>query len=176
MPITHAADVIRTGLSLLAWASFGLLAGAATAADNASTPKLAPLVAREAAQASAETARSMVKEAAAYLRSQGRDAALRMFNDPKGIFTRGELYVFAFDLNGRLLANPHTPENIGRDLRVLPDARGKLFRQEFLDIALSRGSGWVEYTYRNPVDGNLHGKVSYVEKVDDLILGCGVYK
>jgi signal transduction histidine kinase len=36
--------------------------------------------------------------------------------------------------------------------------------------------GWVEYDITNPQSGAIQTKMSYVTKVDDLYVGCGVYK
>jgi signal transduction histidine kinase len=36
--------------------------------------------------------------------------------------------------------------------------------------------GWVEYDITNPVSGQVQTKMSYVQMVDDLFVGCGVYK
>lgn len=36
--------------------------------------------------------------------------------------------------------------------------------------------GWVEYDIVNPATGAVQTKMSYVMKIDDLYLGCGVYK
>ena len=38
------------------------------------------------------------------------------------------------------------------------------------------GPGWVEYDIVNPASGRVQGKMSYVMKVDDVYIGCGVYK
>jgi hypothetical protein len=34
----------------------------------------------------------------------------------------------------------------------------------------------VEYDIVNPVNGSIQTKMSYVTQVDDLYVGCGVYK
>ena len=36
--------------------------------------------------------------------------------------------------------------------------------------------GWVEYDIVNPTTGRVQAKMSYVMKVDDVYIGCGVYK
>jgi len=52
---------------------------------------------------------------------------------------QGELYVFAYDLNGLLRAHPKNPKLIGRNLMDKPDSKGKLFRKEIMDKAKSAG-------------------------------------
>ena len=40
----------------------------------------------------------------------------------------------------------------------------------------SQAPGWVEYNISNPITGRVQTKMSYVLAVDDLYVGCGVYK
>jgi signal transduction histidine kinase len=40
----------------------------------------------------------------------------------------------------------------------------------------SREPGWVEYDITNPATGTVQTKMSYVQQVDDVFVGCGVYK
>ncbi len=37
----------------------------------------------------------MVEKAAAYVQANGKEKALKEFNNPKGQFVKGELYIFA---------------------------------------------------------------------------------
>jgi signal transduction histidine kinase len=45
-----------------------------------------------------------------------------------------------------------------------------------IKIAVSKGSGWVDYKYPDPINNKVEQKTSYVELVDGLIIGAGVYK
>jgi len=54
-----------------------------------------------------------VREAAAYVRTNGREAALGEFNNPNGTFSKPYMFIFAFDRNGTLLANPYLPGKVG---------------------------------------------------------------
>ena len=40
----------------------------------------------------------------------------------------------------------------------------------------SHEPGWVEYDIANPTTGRVQTKMSFVQQVDDLFVGCGVYK
>jgi cytochrome c len=118
----------------------------------------------------------MVKSAASYLNTQGLEKALDAINDPKGAFFKGELYVFAFDLSGILLANPAKPDMVGQNVLDVPDSTGKRFRREFIELAKRDGSGWVDYKILNPKTKAIESKTSYIEKSGDVVLGCGIYK
>ena len=121
-------------------------------------------------------AKALVKRAAAYVKYQGKEKALAEISTPKGMFDKGELYVFAYDLQGVMLAHPKNPALIGQNLIAVPDTEGKLFRKEIVEKAKSQGSGWVHYVYLNPETNKQEHKTTYFQKVGDVILCCGVYR
>ncbi len=123
-----------------------------------------------------DDAKALVKSAAAYVKYQGKEKALAEISTPKGMFDKGELYVFAYDLQGVMLAHPKNPSLIGQNLINIPDTEGKLFRKEIVEKAKSQGSGWVDYVYLNPETNKQEHKTTYFQKVGDIILCCGVYQ
>jgi cytochrome c len=122
-----------------------------------------------------DDAKAFVKRAAAYVKYQGKEKAVAEINTPKGMFDKGELYVFAYDLQGVMVAHPKNPALIGQNLIAVPDAEGKLFRKEIVEKARSKGSGWVDYVYLNPETNRQEHKTTYFQKIGDIILCCGVY-
>ena len=110
------------------------------------------------------------------MKYQGKEKALAEISTPKGMFDKGELYVFAYDLQGVMLAHPKNPALIGQNLIAVPDTEGKLFRKEIVERAKSQGSGWVDYVYLNPETNKQEHKTTYFQKVGDIIICCGVYK
>ncbi len=129
-----------------------------------------------ACAAGKDDAKSLVKQAAAFVKYQGKGKALAEISKPKGTFDRGETYVFAYDLQGVMVAHPKNPALIGKNLSDVPDSDGKLFRKEIVEKARVKGSGWVDYLYLNPETNELEHKTTYLLKVGDIILCCGVYK
>jgi signal transduction histidine kinase len=123
-----------------------------------------------------DDAKTLVKQAAAYVKYQGKGKALAEISKPKGMFDKGELYVFAYDLQGVMVGHPKNPALIGKNLVDVPDSEGRMFRREIVERAKSKGSGWVEYLYLNPESNELEHKTTYLQKVGDIILCCGVYK
>ena len=119
---------------------------------------------------------AFVKEAVAYAGTHGKEAALTEFSKKNGSFFRGDLYIYAYDLNGTTIAHPVNPEKIGVNRLYEPDAMGHPFIYELRDAALN-GTGFVEYYYINPVHNNtIEKKLGYVEKGgDDWWLGSGIY-
>ncbi|OGP91541.1 MAG: cache type 2 domain-containing protein [Deltaproteobacteria bacterium RBG_19FT_COMBO_43_11] len=120
-------------------------------------------------------AKSMVEKAVAFVKANGKEKAITEFNKPDGKFVKDSLYVFAYDLNGTVIAHPKLPELIGKNLINKPDSRGKLFRKEIVEKAKSKGKGWVNYRYLNPTIKKEEAKTTYFKKAGDMIICCGVY-
>jgi cytochrome c len=117
-----------------------------------------------------------VDRAADFYKTNGRDKTLAELNTRNGRFQKGDVYVFAYGLDGSVIAHPINPKLIGKNLLDVPDVDGKFFRREILQTATTQGSGWVDYRYRNSENGKTEPKTTYVRKVDDIILACGIYK
>ena len=122
-----------------------------------------------------DDAKALVEKAAAYVKEQGKEKALAEIGRPGGMFDKVGSYVFAYDLQGVVIANPENPALIGQNLIDVPDSKGKLFRKEIVEKAKSEGSGWVDYVYLNPETQKEENKTTYILRVGDIILCCGVY-
>ena len=123
-----------------------------------------------------DDAKALVKKAVAYVKYQGKEKAIAEINKPRGMFDKGEAYVFAYDLQGVIVAHPKNRTLIGKNMIAVPDSEGKLFRKEIVELAKSKGSGWVDYMYLNPETNEQEHKTTYVYRVGDIILCCGAYK
>jgi methyl-accepting chemotaxis protein len=118
---------------------------------------------------------ALVKEAVEHVRRRGVKEACTDLNDPRGPFVRGEDYVFALAADGTQLAFAPDPRIVGRNNVDDKDPGGKVVGREILKVALGRGFGWVDYLFRNPATGQIAPKSVYVEAVEGIILGCGIY-
>ncbi len=132
-------------------------------------------VAEDRVQATTKEAEMMVHKAVAFLQKEGKAKAVAEFNDPKGRFTYLDLYVIAFDLDGKVLAHGKNPALVGRNDTKTPTGKYG-FAAQILDIGKGAGKGWLEYAVENPVTHKTEKKVAYVERADDLIISCGVFK
>ncbi len=121
-------------------------------------------------------AEAMVKKAVAFLKANGQAKAFAEFSNPKGQFVDRDLYVFVYDLNGKCVAHGANQKMIGIDLLPMKDPDGKEYVKERVEIAKTRGKGWQDYKFPNPISKKIEQKTAYIERVDDLIVGCGVYK
>jgi hypothetical protein len=123
--------------------------------------------------ATLDSAKALAERAARFLAAEGAASAFPRFMNPAGGFVEGDLYVFVFDLEGRLRASGGWPETIGARIGI-DDAGGIYFRMRRL--ALDTGKGWVEYSWYNPCTRSLEPKASYILRVGDFIVGVGAYK
>ncbi|MES2116192.1 MAG: histidine kinase, partial [Pseudomonadota bacterium] len=100
--------------------------------------------AQEAAhRGTADEAVAMVKKASAYLQKNGKDRAVAAFNDPKGEFVSGDLYVFMIDTGGMMLAHGQNPKMVNKPMMEL-NAGGVYPVKEFLKLTNGpAGKGWV---------------------------------
>ncbi len=128
-----------------------------------------------AAAGEKEDAVKLVQNAATAA-SKDKAAAIAEISKPAGVYVKGELYVFAYDLNGVMVAHPINAKLIGKNLLEVPDADGKLFRKEIISQIKDSGTATVDYKYKNPKTGKVEEKVSFCKKAADLALCAGYYK
>jgi cytochrome c len=121
-------------------------------------------------------AEKMVKSAITYFKANGQEKAFAEFSNPNGKFVQGDLYVFVYDMTGKCVAHGGNPKMVGKDLIDMKDPDGKSFVKERIEIAKSKGKGWQNYKFTNPVSKTIEDKTAYVEKVGNFIVGCGAYK
>ena len=125
---------------------------------------------------SKDEAVAMVKKAVAAIKADGKDKAFAVINAPGGPFHDRDLYVVVYDLSGKCLAHGANPKQIGKDLLELRDPDGKFFVKERVEMAKTQPSFWQDYKFLNPVTRQIEPKSMYLEKVDDILVGCGIYK
>jgi signal transduction histidine kinase len=134
-----------------------------------------PALALADERATTKEAETMVHKAAEFLKKDGKEKAFAAFSDPTGPFSYRDLYVVAYDMNGKCLAHIKK-ERVGKSLIDEKDPDGKLFVKERVEGARAAGKGWQEYKFQNPANKKIEQKVAYYERVGDVILACGVYK
>ena len=134
-----------------------------------------PLVSQDATPAEAE---ALVKEAVSFAKAKGKEAAFKAITVPGGLFHKhgGELYVFVYDLEGKVLAHGQGAQKVGINQMKAKDPDGKEFVIERIQLAKSKGKGWHDYKYLNPATKKIENKTSYIELWEGLIFGAGIYK
>jgi len=124
----------------------------------------------------ATEAEALVKKAIQLIKADGREKAFAEINNKKGKFVDRDLYVFVYDMSGKCVAHGFNQKMIGKELAEMKDPDGKFFVKERIEIAKTKGSGWQDYKFTDPITKQLEPKSAYVERVENLIVGCGVYK
>jgi signal transduction histidine kinase len=120
---------------------------------------------------------AMAERGAAFIKANGKDALMKKLAARDPDFVQGELYVDMRDINtGIVMAHPINPSIVGKNLVDVPDASGKLYRREIIELAAKKGKGWVDYMYKNPVSGKIEPKTTYILRVGDVVLEAGIYK
>jgi len=118
----------------------------------------------------------MVKKAIAYTKANGVEKGLAEISKPGGSFTKGELYVFVYDLNGVVKAHGQNPKLVGKEMIQAKDPDGVLYVKERIALVKAKGKGWQDYKFSNPVSKKIEAKAAYIELHEGLIFGCGIYK
>jgi cytochrome c len=124
----------------------------------------------------AEDAKQWVERAVAFYKASGKRIALAEYTNPNGQFVLDEMYIYALNPRGTMLAHGVNENFVGEEFIDIKDYDGKIFIKEIVNIANKEGSGWVTYKWYNPVTKEVLPKNVYFKKVDDLIICSGVYE
>ena len=125
------------------------------------------------------------KEAAKLIKEKGMDAAFQELQNKDGKFVWKDTYVFVMDFTGTHLTHPLRPERVGKNVIGSKDSNGKLVVKEFIEVAKTKGEGWVEYMYPKPEELKkpeneriLSKKITYIYRVPgtDIFVGAGVWE
>lgn len=119
-----------------------------------------------------------VEDGKEYIKKNGKEKAFAVFNDEKNpLFQKGELYFFAYDMNGKCIQHGKKPGLIGTDAIKLEDKKGKFLIKEMVELAKSKKVGFVEYYWPNPANKNqVEKKLGYITEVDgQYLIGSGIY-
>ena len=131
-----------------------------------------------ASAATAEEAKANLAKAVKFVQSAGEEKAFAAFNDKAGAFTKGDLYILAFSFEGICLANGQNPKLIGKNRLDAEDINGVKYIAQLVETGKAKGSGQVEYMFKNPESGKIDPKITFFTRVPgkEIVLGCGIYK
>lgn len=115
--------------------------------------------------ATADDAKALAQKAAAFYKANGKEKAIAEFNNPKGQFVKGDLYVVVQGYDGVLLANGGNQKIVGQNHLELKDPSGKFFVKEQVETA-KKGGGWVTYSWANPVTKKIGAKKAWIQAIE----------
>lgn len=110
--------------------------------------------------------KGFVVKVAKFAKKVGKVEAIKNFNNPKGKYSKGNLYIWAIGLDGKILSHSKDKILIGKKVIDAKDLDGKKFVKEILKAAKD-GDGWVNYYWKNPSNKKIMKKRSYVLRVDN---------
>jgi signal transduction histidine kinase len=91
-----------------------------------------------------------------------------------GFFDR-DMYLFVLDFKGTYLAFGGNQAKVGTRVQDIAGING----DDLINAIATQAQmepGWVEYDIIHPGTGRVHSKMSFVQPLDGLIVGCGVFK
>ena len=124
----------------------------------------------------AAEAEALVKKAVQLIKAEGKEKAFAEISNPKGKFVDRDLYIFVYDMDGKCVAHGFNQKMIGKELIEIKDSDGKLYVKERVEIAKTKGKGWQDYKFTDPITKKIEPKSAYIERLENVIVGCGVYK
>jgi polar amino acid transport system substrate-binding protein len=119
----------------------------------------------------------LVDRAVTYAKKNGKEKALAEINNPKGPFVNNDLFVWAEDFNGTILADPFWKEGVGRNYMDFTDPYGA--KTTIVGINAIRSSTGFSHAMFPDTAVNHTAfvpKLVYMEQVDDTWwIGSGTY-
>jgi len=120
-------------------------------------------------------AENLVRKGYQFMKMHGLSAAEKAFDNINDVDYRyGDLHLFVYDTNGKVLAYGGNTELVGQNHYNYKDQDGKFYVQDLIKKA-ENGGGWINIKMKNSF------KSIYVEKVElggqtgTYIIGSGVY-
>ncbi len=121
-------------------------------------------------------AKALSEQAQALVNQHGREQAFAAFADESSVYQTKDLYVFCMDFDGVMISHPLKPQLIGKNLFEFNQYGEPLF-QEMIEVAKTKGYGWVDYHWPYPGTDEIKEKASYVMRNDEgFFCGVGAYQ
>jgi len=86
-------------------------------------------------------------------------------------------YFFIYDMQGNIILHSYNPELEGKSFFDSKDENHILVAKQFIKNAQEESSNFISYPWKNPKNGKIDTKLSYVEKIPstDWAIGSGFY-
>ena len=125
-----------------------------------------------------EEAKALVSAALVHIKKVGNEQAFKDFTTDKANWTKKDLYVFTLDNKGVVLAHGVNAKLIDKNLSEMKDQNGKLFMREMMDVSTTKGEGWVDYDWANPLTKKAEPKSTFVKRIPgfDGSVAVGIYR
>lgn len=124
----------------------------------------------------ADEAVAMVKKVIADIKKYGKDKVVQEVQKQSPQYRDRDLYVTIGTMDGINLANGNNPKLAGKNILDLKDVDGKFIVRERIDIAHTKGQGWQDYRWPDPITKEIQKKSMYIERYEDITVACGIYR
>lgn len=117
---------------------------------------------------------AMAERGAALIKAKGKEEMMKRIHAHDPEFFQGALSMDMRDLyTGIVLANAANPAQAGQPLSAGPEANSPYPRQ-VIELAQRDGKGWIATPYRDMASGRNAIRVTYVLRVDDVVLQADI--
>jgi len=125
----------------------------------------------------AEEAKKMVDEAVAHIKEVGTSKAFADFNAQGNKWHNKDLYIFAYKFDGTNVVLGYTNALVGKNCIDLKSADGQFLIRNMIELAQTKGQGWIDYQWPHPITKKTEHKRAYVVKIPgyDGFIGSGIY-
>jgi uncharacterized protein len=135
-------------------------------------------VAADAAQfGTRDEAVAMVKRVQEKFKRDGAQATFAAITAQAREFHDRDLYVYVLNTACVLQAHAARKDLVGKSLYDFRDQDGIYPARNTVDVAMTKGRGWIDYRWTNPKTNQVEAKSTYVERLGDTYaVGVGIYK
>ena len=128
------------------------------------------------AESTPAEAKALVEKGVEFCKKVGVEACNEEFNKPESKFVKDDLYIWANDFDGIITAHPKKPLK-GKNLYRYKDKAGNQLFKNCIEKVKANGSGWVDYVWEHPTNGEQTLNTSFVIGIGkDQLIGAGAYK
>jgi hypothetical protein len=122
-------------------------------------------------------AKLMVEQAIAHIKEVGAPRAFEDFSTPGGKWHNKDIYLFCYKMDGTNVCHGANKALIGKNLIDLKTADGQFLIKNLVEIARTKGSGWIDYQWPHPQTKKTEAKRAYVMRIPgyDGLVGAGCY-
>ncbi len=126
---------------------------------------------------SSAEAKKMVEQAVEHVKEVGAAKAFDDFSTPGGKWHNKDIYLFCYKMDGTNVCHGANAALIGKNLIDLKTADGQFLIKNLVEIAKTKGSGWIDYKWPHPQTKKTESKRAYVMKLPgyDGLIGAGCY-
>ena len=123
-------------------------------------------------------AKQMVERGLAHIKEVGTAKAFEDFSAPTGKWHNKDIFIFCYKSDGTCACSGGSKGLIGKNLNEMKYLDGQLHTKIQAEIANTKGSGWDEYPWPNPISKKIETKQSFVAKVPGWngFIAAGAYK